>query len=83
MRRKILEKDKASAILKDAELDFYVRHEYVDAIRVGWQAIDGIMALSNDVRAVDRSAMPKEVLAGFNIALALMNKNLCGVEVIP
>lgn len=70
--------------LHETGKDFPYRDEVIpvakDALDMASRALDGISALSKDLKAIDRSSMSKETLIGFNTALALFNKHLGRLE---
>ncbi len=70
--------------LHETGKDFPYRDEIIpiakDALDMASRALDGISALSKDLKAIDRSSMSKETLIGFNTALALFNKHLGSLE---
>jgi hypothetical protein len=51
-----------------------------DAVETAIKALESVIALSADLKAVDRECMDEKVLIGFNAAVALFNKHLGGAE---
>ena len=50
------------------------------ALEMAIKVLESVIALSADLKAVDRECMDEKVLIGFNMALALFNKHLGGAE---
>jgi hypothetical protein len=51
----------------------------IDALDMGAEALDGITALSYDIKKFDRAFLSQEARIGFNAAIALFNKHLGGI----
>lgn len=67
-------------ILIDIPEEEYRHLAYADHFKLRSYIESGkpLTALSADLKAIDRNNMSKEVLIGFNMAVALFNKHLGG-----
>lgn len=50
------------------------------ALETAIATLESVIALSEDLKTIDRESMDEKVLIGFNMALALFNKHLGGAE---
>ena len=69
-------------IIIDIPEEEYKHLAYADHFKLRSYIENGkpLTALSADLKAIDRENMDEKVLIGFNMAVALMNKHLGGVE---
>ena len=54
--------------------------KYLEALDKAITTLESVIALSADLKAIDRNSMREDALIGFNAAVALFNKHLGGVE---
>lgn len=52
--------------------------KYLEALDKTITTLESVIALSADLKAINRNSMSEEALIGFNAAVALMNKHLGG-----
>lgn len=79
-----MSREEAISILGEVkELDdsiYQYNIKYLEALDKAITTLESVIALSADLKAINRNSMSEEALIGFNAAVALFNKHLGGAE---